>query len=539
MPTKVTKPAPKPAKAPASKALVVTPPPRNPVARVVKPPIEEIDPAILEKALIGGDIGALAVPQRLQLIMAICRSLSLNHLTRPFEFTQIDGKWMIYARKDCTEQLRRRDCITVKIVGRKTEEGVHVVTAQAFLPNGREDESVGAVPMVEPSFIWRQNARVDNPHAGKPLTASDRAKGMMLAETKAKRRVTLSIAGLGIPDESELEMIHEGASNGALTAEETEKAANAKVVEQGGKVEQFPASSSAPAEKKTKAAKDDWREVECHIGQAGGPWLGLKVSEIVPKAFEALCSGWMAKLPESPVKKDAALRSAMLARVAAQDMGQWAWKPKTPAEAPASSSAPATPLEPQKPTGGHPSAKAGPPTLDIDTEKLPPKPVAWRSVVVDLPQSKATHGRTLETIALAPMGGLQVDGANEKTKAMCDSANGLAWLRLLHSQGIPVIEKRNGGVKDKILVNAIRAAVVEMKSFDDPEWLKVLDEPALRKEIIRRFAELGKGEVAVDAELVSASLLNAGETLAESGETMLRYIIENWETVATAIEGAK
>jgi len=41
----------------------------------------------------------------------------------------------------------------------------------------------------------------------KGLNAEDRANAIMKAETKAKRRVTLSICGLGFLDESEIENI--------------------------------------------------------------------------------------------------------------------------------------------------------------------------------------------------------------------------------------------------------------------------------------------------------------------------------------------
>jgi hypothetical protein len=64
------------------------------------------------------------------------------------------------------------------------------------LPNGRQDESIGAVNI-----------------AG--LKGENRANAMMKAETKAKRRVTLSICGLGLLDETEVETV--GASPASLT----------------------------------------------------------------------------------------------------------------------------------------------------------------------------------------------------------------------------------------------------------------------------------------------------------------------------------
>jgi len=73
------------------------------------------------------------------------------------------------------------------------------VTAQATLPNGRSDESTGAVPIAR-------------------LQGENLANALMKAETKAKRRVTLSICGLSVLDESELDGVREQvhpASSGA------------------------------------------------------------------------------------------------------------------------------------------------------------------------------------------------------------------------------------------------------------------------------------------------------------------------------------
>jgi hypothetical protein len=65
---------------------------------------------------------------------------------------------------------------------------IYVVTARAKDRTGREDESTGAVPLGN-------------------LKGDALANALMKAETKAKRRVTLSIAGLGWLDETELETI--------------------------------------------------------------------------------------------------------------------------------------------------------------------------------------------------------------------------------------------------------------------------------------------------------------------------------------------
>lgn len=145
-------------------------------------------PNAIEQALVGGDLSKLTVAERLSYYTRLCESLDLNPLTKPFEYITLNGKLTLYARKDCTEQLRSKRGVSIQIVARETTEDCYVVTAQAALPNGRRDESIGAVSI-----------------GG--LKGENRANAIMKAETKAKRRVTLSICGLGMLDETEIETI--------------------------------------------------------------------------------------------------------------------------------------------------------------------------------------------------------------------------------------------------------------------------------------------------------------------------------------------
>lgn len=144
--------------------------------------------AAVEQVLLLGDLARLTADQRVSYYSRVCESLALNPLTRPFEFLTLSGKTVLYARRDCTEQLRRRDRVSIAIVGREIVEGVYIVTARATMPDGRADESIGAVSI-------------------EGLKGEPRANAIMRGETKAKRRVTLSICGLGMMDESEVDSV--------------------------------------------------------------------------------------------------------------------------------------------------------------------------------------------------------------------------------------------------------------------------------------------------------------------------------------------
>ncbi len=147
---------------------------------------------LIERVVIIGDLAKLTPQERVSHYVAVCDSLGLNPLTRPFDYIKnAKGELVIYPNKGCTDQLRNNQKIDVRIVAREHDEalGLYTVTARAKKPNGREDEDVGSVPV-------------------KGLSGGDLANATMKAHTKAKRRVTLSICGLGnMIDESELDSV--------------------------------------------------------------------------------------------------------------------------------------------------------------------------------------------------------------------------------------------------------------------------------------------------------------------------------------------
>jgi len=143
----------------------------------------------LVEALMYGNLKNLSKDEKVLYYRNVCESVGLNPLTKPFQFMDLKGKEILYAGKECTEQLRKVHKISINIVARELKDDIFIVTARAKnLTDGREDESTGAVCITG-------------------LKGEDKANAFMKAETKAKRRVTLSICGLGMLDESEVETI--------------------------------------------------------------------------------------------------------------------------------------------------------------------------------------------------------------------------------------------------------------------------------------------------------------------------------------------
>ena len=147
----------------------------------------DVSGAVLEKVILGNDLAALSSIEKVQYVSWICKTLNLNPATQPIKLIKFQGKEIPYMSKEGTEQLRKINNVSIKKIETLLHDGgLYVVTAYAALPNGREDSSTGAVTV-------------------STLKGDALANAMMKAETKAKRRVTLSICGLGFLDESELD----------------------------------------------------------------------------------------------------------------------------------------------------------------------------------------------------------------------------------------------------------------------------------------------------------------------------------------------
>lgn len=141
---------------------------------------------IMESVLLKGDLAKLTPDERVRYYGEVCRSMGLNPLTKPFEFIVLNGKMQLYALRNCADQLRKINGVSLEIVSREVSEGVLTIHVRAKLPDGRADEDLGSVAFPD------------------TLKGEARANAELKAVTKAKRRATLSICGLGWLDETEV-----------------------------------------------------------------------------------------------------------------------------------------------------------------------------------------------------------------------------------------------------------------------------------------------------------------------------------------------
>lgn len=149
----------------------------------------DITPAKLYESLaLRGDISGLSPQEKTRYYAALCERLGLDPYTQPFTPLRLNGKEILYASRAATDQLARIHNVNRSVTSRERIEDVYIVTVRASLPNGRNEDAVGAVAI-----------------GG--LKGEALANALMKAETKAKRRATLAILGLGMLDESEIDSI--------------------------------------------------------------------------------------------------------------------------------------------------------------------------------------------------------------------------------------------------------------------------------------------------------------------------------------------
>lgn len=144
---------------------------------------------VMEQVIIKGDLSHLSPHQKTEYYMLVCQSIGINPMTKPFEYLKLNGKEVLYALKACTDQLRFTRGISTEVVSQIESNGLLVVHVRVKDADGRSDEDIGVVSLTE------------------NMVGDARANTMMKAVTKAKRRATLSLCGLGMLDESELETI--------------------------------------------------------------------------------------------------------------------------------------------------------------------------------------------------------------------------------------------------------------------------------------------------------------------------------------------
>lgn len=145
-----------------------------------------IDKALLSNLVLKGDLTGLTNEQKVDYYGKFCERLGLDPLTQPFKILKLQGKEVLYCDRSGAQQLNKLHKVSHEIKSREKADNLYIVTCRASMPDGRFTESIGAVNI-------------------EGLKGEALSNMMMKGETKAKRRATLDLLGLGILEEQEMD----------------------------------------------------------------------------------------------------------------------------------------------------------------------------------------------------------------------------------------------------------------------------------------------------------------------------------------------
>lgn len=149
-----------------------------------------LDPKIQESLVLRGDLSGLNPEQKKQYYLYRCQQVGLDPAAKPFDLLTLNGKEVLYANANATQQLCSLHKLSTQITHREQLGDIYVVSVRVTGADGRVSENQGAVSI--------------GGLAGEKL-----ANAYLKGVTKAIRRSVLAHIGLGMLDESEVDSIPE------------------------------------------------------------------------------------------------------------------------------------------------------------------------------------------------------------------------------------------------------------------------------------------------------------------------------------------
>lgn len=251
----------------------------------------------IAKLALDGDLKNLTNEEMLEYYKAICARVGLDPVARPFTRLELDGKEILYCTREGTSQLSNLHKLTRTIVSREEKDGCYIVTAKVTTPDGRSDEAIGAVSIEKEEGEWVQGSGPKKYFRGngifKKLRGDALCNAIMKAESKAKRRATLDLVGLGMLDESEIESIRSSETERGTITESTVVSSEAKRMEQAG----IDPEKAKPFVAKTEPEKPKEEK------QVEGKVVETPVEKTVTAPVEKAPDPIVEKAPETPKAK--------------------------------------------------------------------------------------------------------------------------------------------------------------------------------------------------------------------------------------------
>ena len=147
-----------------------------------------LDPKVIESIVMNGDLSKLQPAQKVAYYNYRCSQAGLDPAAKPFDLLKLNGKEILYANAQCTQQLCAIHKLSTQVTHREKMDDIYLVSVRVTGADGRLSENQGAVAIAH-------------------LKGDALANAVLKATTKAIRRAVLAHCGLGMLDETEVETI--------------------------------------------------------------------------------------------------------------------------------------------------------------------------------------------------------------------------------------------------------------------------------------------------------------------------------------------
>jgi hypothetical protein len=147
-----------------------------------------LDPKVIESIVMNGDLSKLQPAQKVAYYNYRCSQAGLDPAAKPFDLLKLNGKEILYANAQCTQQLCAIHKLSTQVTHREKMDDIYLVSVRVTGADGRLSENQGAVAVAH-------------------LKGDALANAVLKATTKAIRRAVLAHCGLGMLDETEAETI--------------------------------------------------------------------------------------------------------------------------------------------------------------------------------------------------------------------------------------------------------------------------------------------------------------------------------------------
>jgi len=246
---------------------------------------QELSPSTISALIMKSDLSKLSEAEKVGYYKSVCERVGIDWATKPFDYLVLQGKQTLYLNKSGAEQLNRVHNVSMSIMNTEQLGDIFMVTARA-VSGERHVDSTGAV-------------------AVKGLNGDALANAYMRAETKAKRRATLSLLGLAMLDETEVATIPGAQRIEAPAIEYSEP----ETFDDSDDVE--PPITVAPIVSKGFVGADDLEGL-VQFGLARG-WSKMRVKSYLTDNFGSLSEITYSQLAQTKafIIEDAAKREAV------------------------------------------------------------------------------------------------------------------------------------------------------------------------------------------------------------------------------------